>query len=219
VSMGFKREDVASLLAQCHRRCCICHRFCGVKMETDHMDPKYEKGSDEIENAIPLCFECHAEVHLYNDKHGKGRKYTSEELRKHKEQWLEICLKYPQALVQPMNFADGGPFYGLVTELEFNILQSGLFMPYQIDEFLRSIKDGTLVLLREDLKGEIMATYALIKSTNQSIKEFNEGGLTGGDWVRRQKQAGVQKEIADTKGAMEGALNSLNSYLNKTVGG
>ncbi len=88
--MGFQREEVSQLLAACHRRCCVCHRYCGVKMETDHIVPASEGGSNTIDNAIPVCFECHAEIHSYNDKHPRGRKFLANELRVHKEQWLEI---------------------------------------------------------------------------------------------------------------------------------
>ena len=57
--MGFPRDEVSKLLAACHRRCCICHRFCGVKIETDHIVPGHEGGPDDIDNAIPVCFECY----------------------------------------------------------------------------------------------------------------------------------------------------------------
>jgi hypothetical protein len=30
----FPQKDVDELLTACHRRCCICLRFCGVKIET-----------------------------------------------------------------------------------------------------------------------------------------------------------------------------------------
>ena len=43
-------------------------------METDHIQPKSEGEDDSIDNAIPLCFDRHLEVHLYNDKHPRGRK-------------------------------------------------------------------------------------------------------------------------------------------------
>ena len=83
--MAFDRAEVSKLLAKCHRRCCICHNFCGVKIETDHIIPAGDGGSDKIENAIPLCFECHAEAHSYNNKHPRGRKYLPDELLLHKE--------------------------------------------------------------------------------------------------------------------------------------
>jgi 5-methylcytosine-specific restriction endonuclease McrA len=97
--MGFQREEVSKLLAACHRRCCVCHRYCGVKMETDHIVPAGEGGPDTMDNAIPVCFECHAEIHSYNDKHPRGRKFLADELRAHKEQWLKICETRPDVFV------------------------------------------------------------------------------------------------------------------------
>src|SRR5258708_29629332 len=118
--MPFSRDAVSILLSQCHRRCCICHRFCGVKIETDHIIPIESDGSDDIGNAIPVCFECHAEIHSYNDKHPRGRKFLPEELRYHKEQWLKICKEHPEALVTSIRNADVGPLQALIDELEFN---------------------------------------------------------------------------------------------------
>jgi HNH endonuclease len=97
------------LLCRCHRRCCICHRFCRVKIETDHMVPTEDGGDDTIDNAIPVCFECHAEIHTYNDKHPRGRKFRPNELRLHKEQWLRICDQHPEALIGAVRTADVGP--------------------------------------------------------------------------------------------------------------
>ena len=93
--MGFASGAVEQLLVRCHRRCCICHRFCGVKMEIDHIVPTADNGADDIDNAIPVCFECHAEIHSYNDKHPRGRKFRPTELREHRNTWLEICEKRP----------------------------------------------------------------------------------------------------------------------------
>jgi cytochrome c553 len=60
-------------------------------MEVHHIVPQSEGGQDTIENAIALCFDCHAEVGSYNPKHPKGRKFSPRELMKHKEQWLKQC--------------------------------------------------------------------------------------------------------------------------------
>jgi len=59
-----------------------------VKIETDHIIPEADGGGDEIENAIPVCFECHAEIHSYNGRHPRGRKFLPDELRAHKALWL-----------------------------------------------------------------------------------------------------------------------------------
>jgi len=93
---SFDRKEVSALLVQCHRRCCICHRFCGVKIETDHIVPAADGGGNDIENAIPVCLECHAEIHCYNGKHPRGRKFTPDELQAHKKQWLTICENVPR---------------------------------------------------------------------------------------------------------------------------
>ena len=79
LEMAFNREEVSQLLVDVHRRCSICHRFCGVKIETDHIIPAADGGTDEIGNAIPVCFECHAEIHSYNDQHPRGRKFLEKE--------------------------------------------------------------------------------------------------------------------------------------------
>jgi len=59
MSNKFNQKEVEHLLAKCHRRCCICHRFCGVKIETDHIIQPKDGGDNSIANAIPVCFECH----------------------------------------------------------------------------------------------------------------------------------------------------------------
>jgi hypothetical protein len=89
-------------------------------METDHIIPKEDGGSDDIDNAIPVCFECHAEIHSYNDKHPRGRKFSPEELRRHKEQWLTICKERQEVLVSASRAADVGPLQALIDELELN---------------------------------------------------------------------------------------------------
>ena len=140
--MTFNPDEVSKLLVECHRRCCICHRFCGIKIETDHIKPKSEKGSNNIDNAIPLCFECHSEVHMYNDKHPCGRKYHADELLDHKKQWLEICKNYPNILVNEMKPSDSGPIMSLLSELEYNHIICGIPILYENKEFHNSISNG-----------------------------------------------------------------------------
>jgi hypothetical protein len=45
-------------------------------------------GDDSFENCIPLCFDCHAEVEHYNDQHPRGRKFSENELRQHRDTWF-----------------------------------------------------------------------------------------------------------------------------------
>ena len=87
--MAFSEEVKNRSLLACGRRCCICHAFCGTKMEVHHIKPEAEGGEDTFENAIPLCFNCHADVGHYNPKHPKGNRYSKRELIQHRKKWYE----------------------------------------------------------------------------------------------------------------------------------
>jgi hypothetical protein len=174
--MPFKRDEVAALLAACHRRCCICHRFCGVKIETDHIRPEAEGGDDNISNAIPVCFDCHAEIHSYNDKHPRGRKFTPDELAEHKVQWLDICAKKPESLLSAARDGDVGPLQALVDELEYNKTvaqqsssETSRGALFHESQFLRAIQEGMVAVLAEPLKSAILAAYAAMSRANQHI--------------------------------------------------
>ena len=86
--MSFSKEVVDAALVASGRCCCICHKFCGVRIETHHIRPVSKGGDDSFENCIPLCFDCHAEVEHYNDQHPRGRKFSESELRKHRDTWF-----------------------------------------------------------------------------------------------------------------------------------
>jgi hypothetical protein len=184
MASGFPRDQVTELLKACHRRCCICHRFCGVKIETDHIIPAADGGPDTIDNAIPVCFECHSEIHSYNDKHPRGRKFLPEELRGHKQQWLAICKNRPEVFINAARNADVGPLQALIDELEFNaVVADHTAGPYVVgcklhdEQFRRAISEGSIATLHETLKQSILEAYRavgyanhLITATSQSVR-------------------------------------------------
>jgi hypothetical protein len=88
--MSFAKETVEDVLVACGRSCCICHKFCGVRIETHHIRPRSLGGDDSLENCIPLCFDCHAEVEHYNQDHPRGRKFSEGELAKHRDNWFRM---------------------------------------------------------------------------------------------------------------------------------
>ena len=51
--MSFPRQVAESALLDCSRCCCICHEFCGPRMELHHIVPRVEGGKDTYENCIP----------------------------------------------------------------------------------------------------------------------------------------------------------------------
>lgn len=182
-SMSFNKAEVAKLLVQCQRRCCVCHRFCGVKIELHHIEQKAKGGSDSIDNAIPLCFECHAEVNHYNDSHPRGRKFTNEELIGHKDYWINTCKDHPEALITAPRDIDIGPLEGMMLELEHNnyvvnwitdgsAWQNKIGSVLNNSEYIRSVSQGALLLLPIPLRTSISAAYTAIGRVNSFVSMY-----------------------------------------------
>ncbi|KKN11127.1 hypothetical protein LCGC14_1029740 [marine sediment metagenome] len=214
--MAFNIDEISRLLAKCHRRCCICHRFCGVKMETDHIEQIAEGGTDDIDNAISVCFECHAEIHSYNNKHPRGRKFRPKELAQHKKQWLEICQKRPEIFISAGWESDVGPLQALIDELEFNYGVAGLKTPneiaclFQNKQFFRAIGSGSMSMLVEDLKDVIYDAYMTINSCNELISTANNYPLAKEYNVAVTK---VQNKLKGADQKIKKALDMLNKFL------
>jgi hypothetical protein len=185
----FNQKDVESLLVRCHRRCCICHRWCGSKIEIDHMAPGAEAGSNDIENAIAVCFECHAEIHSYNPQHPRGRRFRPSELMLHKQQWLEICSRRPEVFSEQLKPTDVGPLQSLIDELDFNAAVAEAYdfkdqgCPFLDDQFRRAIREGSISTLQDELKNSILQAYVAIGRANHHMavvvpgsREYNDAG-------------------------------------------
>jgi len=86
-AMEFDPEQIEALLADCGRRCCIC----GVlhRVQVHHIKPKNQGGTNEIDNGIPLCPNCHDEVHSVYAPGRTTRVYTDGELRLHRQRTIE----------------------------------------------------------------------------------------------------------------------------------
>jgi hypothetical protein len=210
----FKQADVDQLLVDCHRRCCICHRFCGVKIETDHMVTEAEGGSNDISNAIAVCFECHAEIHSYNDRHPRGRKFHSEELKKHKEQWLAICRERPSELLSASRNADVGPLQALIDELAFNQAVANANVevcPFMVDQMKRAITEGTLSLVGDDVRQALLTAYHQMSIANNAISRAASAPPGAYHDAERNAKVSVKGAAALIQVARETLLKLLNS--------
>ena len=93
----FSESDKVKALLWCNRHCCLCDKAAGVGIELAHLDPKLS----DLDNAIPLCFDCHAAIGHYNKEHPRGRKYSNFELKARREQVYELHTRH---LVPPIEF-------------------------------------------------------------------------------------------------------------------
>lgn len=88
--MGFSKKVKEEIFVKCARHCCVCHKGTGLNIEVHHIKSLKEGGDNSFENAIGLCFDCHADAGHYFADHPKGSKLSPEELVKHKESWFKI---------------------------------------------------------------------------------------------------------------------------------
>jgi len=94
--MGFSNKVADEVLVKCSRHCCICGKFTH-KMQLHHIKAFADGGDDTIDNCIPLCPDCHANVKADNPKHSLGRKYTENELKGHRDK----CYAKYGAVIEP----------------------------------------------------------------------------------------------------------------------
>lgn len=98
---GFSPGDKRRVLLWCQRHCCFCGKKCGTDIQVAHIEPRRKPKSLDIENAIPLCLNCHQKLFSYDPKHPLGIKYTSEELKTRRDETYE---KYTRHLVSEFGF-------------------------------------------------------------------------------------------------------------------
>lgn len=94
----FPRSVKIRCLLWSDRHCCLCGKQCGTDIEIAHIN---EEGAPELENAIPLCYDCHAKIGHYRDEHPKGNKYQPDELISRREQVYE---KFTNHLIPSIDF-------------------------------------------------------------------------------------------------------------------
>jgi len=66
--MPFDTAVKTAMFIRCNRHCCLCRKQCGINIEAAHIIDEGAGGSNDEDNGIPLCFDCHQEIGSYNDK-------------------------------------------------------------------------------------------------------------------------------------------------------
>jgi len=186
-------------------------------METDHIIPHEEGGKDSIDNAIPVCFECHAEIHSYNDRHPRGRKFLPKELRAHKEQWLKFCGERPEILITASRDADVGPLQALIDELTFNekvassIGSKKQGCRFHDHQFRRAINEGSISILREEVKDAILEAYRSMGAANLINEASWNFPKKSNSWAEAINE--VQQRIIEAREKISNAKDQLLKFL------
>lgn len=187
--MAFPQKIKEQILVDSARHCCVCHKSAGLKIEVHHIIPQEKGGEDIYDNAIALCFDCHADAGHYYAKHPKGMKLSPTELKLHKEKWLEIVRKnniemsseiqvelvvngekkfYPEFIEERTKYLDKGEFKSMLELLKIDYknnlkeLKTGhKFYDFQIDK-VKSFDDYV-----DFLNGEFFTKKEDSNSTNE----------------------------------------------------
>ena len=94
-------------LLWCARHCCLCGKNCGLDIELHHLDESLPLPDlNKIDNAIPVCYYCHADLERSKSGSPRGSKYVIAELKARREQIYE---EHTRHLVPVLNY---GPVNG-----------------------------------------------------------------------------------------------------------
>ena len=93
LSMPFSAETKARMFVRSARICPLCFKQCGTRVEAAHIVAESAGGSNEDDNGIPLCFDCHADIGAYNPLHPKGNKFSPSELKSRRNQLYDLVEK------------------------------------------------------------------------------------------------------------------------------
>lgn len=88
-------EDRAKILLWCARHCCFCGKACTTNIVIHHIDGN--PSNNDLDNLLPVCFDCHGELERYNPEHPLGTKYRHLEIKTRRDQIYEA---YTQSYVR-----------------------------------------------------------------------------------------------------------------------
>ena len=163
--MAFSKKIKEEVLVASGRHCCICHKFCGTKIEVHHIKQESDGGKDTFENAIALCFDCHSDMRSYDFKHPKGTKYSESELKEHRDRWynkvknnigvanqLEIIETDKKIFEKIVNTLPWNGSIGFTRDIDFhNVFDTDSFNDFQ--EFIYQCKNPAFEFIDPDLEG------------------------------------------------------------------
>lgn len=205
--MAFPPGVKEDALVACSRCCSICHKFCGTKIEVHHIQEVSEGGDNSADNAIPLCFDCHADMRSYDYNHPKGNKYSQPELKRHRDNWYDkirgnIGVADRQAVVETDKrvyeiVVSVLPWNGSIDFIRTNNFAGFPFQESRLDdlyEFEYHCKNPAFEFIDPDLESlrasllEFINSFTLIVSTQTSYTSNVEWRSVPSDWADEQPE-------------------------------
>ena len=222
--MGFPSRVKEDALILCARHCCLCHKSCGLKIEVHHIKQQFEGGTDDLENAIPLCFDCHGDMRSYDHKHPIGNKYTTTELIRRRDEWYAIVKRRgirPEPETSPTQ--DLAVFAHLVKLLPWdgsiNFIRNNNFAGFpfdcdrlrDLDAFVAECSNPSFAFSDSELEALRAQLITHINLFNRAIG-YNTFRVGTGSW----NSVPSEWEINDPE-HFEKAVNSIHDAATSTV--
>lgn len=83
-------DNSAIVLSKSARHCCVCRRFLPLNLQVHHIKEKSNGGTDELDNLIPVCIQCHSAIHT---KTYMTKAFTDVELKKSRDSIYEMVAE------------------------------------------------------------------------------------------------------------------------------
>jgi len=144
--------------------------------------------------------------------------YTPDELRRHREDWIELCESRPELLIQPFPSTEVGPLQALIDELTFNrnIGDHASFTdlcPFRDGQFQRAIQEGALALLADELKSTVCEAYRTMRLANYHLTVLAPVRYDGGQGPGADALQSAIAIFTQAKPKIEHALGLLLVFL------
>ena len=131
---SFDNDDVYKILLWCDRHCCLCGKKCDTNIEVAHIG---DRNDNSIDNAIPVCFDCHAKMGHYNKNHPRGRKFSHQEIKSRRDQIYDLKTQHligpiQYEITQSFRDKDNNLRVRIMPDVGFNIHNLGRIYPVKV---------------------------------------------------------------------------------------
>jgi hypothetical protein len=202
--MPFAPDVKEEALLRSGRRCCVCLRFKGVRVEVHHIVPEAKSHDNSLRNAITLCFDCHADAGHYNPKHPKGSKFRPSELRKHRDRLWRLVAN---GKIPPEGNLDAHFLAFIAKAFDRAAFKTPFRQEGRMESFDKAIDDTLLAI----------NTGVLRTRDNQIVADvgFGKSALVDADWRKSLNQ--VERRLhrlraSVAKALAAGDLKSCHEY-------